>query len=284
MEGAVGGEKLQGAPKQELVEEDARAQLERTQEELKQLRGIVVEQVRAIQLLEQRIQEPPPRAASPARRYTSIRPRDIPTLQLSQLDGIKAAGTLNLFLDQIESCSIYDEERVNIAKARVGPEIALLLRNVQEQGKANTWAGVKTFFRGEFAADITFDRGWKEVEGMKYDWAESPQAFTNTLICKYALLESTYPRETLPNRDQFIKKKLWRGLTKDTRDRVETFLDEGYPLNKFITRLEFERQFLLERAKAYVCAVPEDKPKTLPEPKVGTTESPIAGKSEMEEL
>lgn len=47
MEGAVGGEKLQGAPKQELVEEDARAQLERTQEELKQLRGIVVEQVRA---------------------------------------------------------------------------------------------------------------------------------------------------------------------------------------------------------------------------------------------
>lgn len=61
MEGAVGGEKLQGAPKQELVEEDARAQLERTQEELKQLRGIVVEQVRAIQLLEQRIQEPPPK-------------------------------------------------------------------------------------------------------------------------------------------------------------------------------------------------------------------------------
>ncbi len=68
MEGAVGGEKSQEDPKQEFVKEDARAQIERTQEELRQLRGIVTEQVRVMQMLEQRIREPNHRAASPPRR------------------------------------------------------------------------------------------------------------------------------------------------------------------------------------------------------------------------
>lgn len=62
----------------------------------------------------------------------------------------------------------------------------------------------------------------------------------------------------MPKIEQFLKKrKLWRCLTKDNRERIEAFLDEGYPLNKFIDRLEFERLFLLERGKSSVFAVPE---------------------------
>lgn len=51
--------------------------------------------------------------------------------------------------------------------------------------------------------EITFNHRWKEIEGMNYELTE---AFTNSLTCKYAFLENTYPWERMPRRDKLIKK------------------------------------------------------------------------------
>ncbi len=63
-------------------------------------------------------------------------------------------------------------------------------------------------------------------------------------ICRYALLETRFAKEKLPNRDKAIKRKLWQGLPQEAKARLEGFLDEDYPLNKFVDRVEHERQWL----------------------------------------
>ncbi|KAG0715288.1 hypothetical protein GWK47_012288 [Chionoecetes opilio] len=82
---------------------------------------------------------------------------------------------------------------------------------------------------------------------MGYDWGESPQAFTHRFICQHAVIATKLPNEKFPDRDKTIKRKLWYGLPVASREKLEGFLDEGYPLKKFIDRLEHERQLLEER-------------------------------------
>ncbi len=100
---------------------------------------------------------------------------------------------------------------------------------------------------GKFAVEVSIDRAWQEMESMCYDWAEAPQAFTHRFICQFAVLETKFPSEKFPNRDKAIKRKLWYGLPRESKEKLDGFLDENYPLQKFIDRLENKRQQLEER-------------------------------------
>lgn len=180
------------------------------------------------------------------KRPVITKPRDIKILELHDLEGLEAAGKLAVFFEGVEQCSQDDRDRVQIAKSRVSSELAMLLHNRQQKGSSTTWAEVKHFFRSEFAVDVNIDRAWQELEMQQYQWEDSPQAFTNRLICRYAVLESKFPGEKFPNRDKTIKRKICHGLPKNVGRKVEAYLDEDYPLNKFLDRVEHERQFLLE--------------------------------------
>ena len=94
----------------------------------------------------------------------NVKPRAVPLLNLSQLKGIEAAGTLSIFNDVIEQVIDDDKDKVRVTKVRLSPELALLLQNYQNKGKNQTWAEVNEFFRTEFAADVNFDRAWQEIE------------------------------------------------------------------------------------------------------------------------
>ena len=272
-EGAVGGSRTGS---QEVVE-DREIKQEPDQggelrEQLSRLEAIVAQQAQTIQVMGQQLLNQNVEVEAPARSpRVGVKPRDIPVLDLLQLGGIEAAGNLNIFFDLVEACTPVEEERLSVVKTRISSEIALLLRNRQSQGTAQTWEGVKGLFREEFAAEVNFDRAWQEIESMRYNWGDSPQVFTNELNCKYALIESTFPNEKIPSKDQLIKRKLWRGMALEAKEKLETFLGEGYPLNKFIDRVEFERQFLLGRAPQFVCTVPDKKVEKLDLPKTPLT-------------
>ncbi len=94
------------------------------------------------------------------------------------------------------------------------------------------------------------------MEGTRYEWEDSPQAFTNRLICRYAIFETKFPKENLSNRDRMVKRKLWQGLPSTVKGRIESFLVNNYPLSQFLDRLEHERQFLLEAQQSAVCHIP----------------------------
>lgn len=79
----------------------------------------------------------------------------------------------------------------------------------------------------------------------------------NRLICRFAMLETKFPKEKLPSRDKAIERKLWHGLPQAAKTRVKAFLDENYPLSKFMDRVEHERQLLLDKHAPRVLRVPE---------------------------
>lgn len=174
------------------------------------------------------------------------KPRDIPLLELCQLEGIEAAARLQMFIELVEQVSLQDETRVRVAKSRLSPEIAMLVHNKQQHGNL-TWTGFCYLLRTQFAVEITVDRAWQDLDAEQYDWAdESPQAFYNRFVCKYAVLQTKFPAEHFPNQDRTIKRKIWRGLPRELRERTEGFLEEDYPLEKFMERVGYQRQLWLD--------------------------------------
>ena len=138
--------------------------------------------------------------------------------------------------------------------------------------------------------DVNVDRAWQDLETELYDWGESPQAFCNWAICKYTTLESKFPNEKFPNRNKYLKRKVWQGLPRDLKEKLEGFLDEAFPLNKFLDRVEYQRQLFLETRSPLVSKVFREqessvKPKEGRSLTVATTPSHESGnKSEIEDL
>lgn len=59
--------------------------------------------------------------------------------------------------------------------------------------------------------------------------------------------------------EQLSKEKQWKGFAKKARGKLEHFLKEGYSLNKFIDRLEHQRQFLINTSVSNIGKVNEKK-------------------------
>lgn len=246
------------------------------EEEWMGLKKIVETQAEVIKELREHVtQNPIPPSQSLGQTFINMRPKDIPVLELHDLEGLEATGRLNLFFEAVESVTAGDLERIQVAKKRVSYDLALFLQNRQRKGQCNTWEALKTLLRTEFAVELNLDRTWQELESATYDWEDSPQAFTNRLICRYAVLETKFSTEKLPNRDRLIKRKLFQGLPSTVRSRIESFTDTDYPLTLFLDRLEHERQFLLEAKKIPVLHIPqkEEKPTVSPETKPPTSNS-----------
>ncbi|KAG0724131.1 hypothetical protein GWK47_041288 [Chionoecetes opilio] len=182
-----------------------------------------------------------------------FKPRDIPVLELHQLQGLDATARLQMFFELIEQCSSSDATRIQIAKGRVCPEFSILIHNYQANHKVETWSALKNLFETEFTTEVSVDRAWQELEAMSYDWGESPQAFTHRFICQHAVIATKLPNEKFPDRDKTIKRKLWYGLP------IPGFLDEGYPLKKFLDRIEHERQILEDRPTQKINMIPTPK-------------------------
>ena len=216
-------------------------------EEITFSKNVIQSQVNEIYTLKENNikQEPgvsPPN--SPCKPLT--RPRNIPVLELHQLEGLEASACLQIFFELVEQCSNDGSTRVQIAKSRLSQNLAVLIHNKQAKNKCKTWVDFRQLLCTEFAVSVNLDRAWQELDSNNYDWAESPQSFTNRFICQYAILETRFPHEKFPNQDKTIKRKIWHGLTKAAKVRLEGFLDEEYALNKFIDWVEHERQILLE--------------------------------------
>ena len=213
-----------------------------------------------------------------------LKPRDIPILELESLRGIDAAARLDMFCEKVEQCSGSDETRMQIAKSRVGAELAIFVHNNVKNRTIQTWSELKEFLRSEFAFEVTIDRAWQELESLNYDWAESPQAFTHRFICKHAVIESKFPTERFPDRDKTIKRKLWYGLPAVSRQKLEGFLQEEYPLKKFLDRMERERELLEERSPAQVNVIPKQEmvsePVAEPVPRQSKELTPKSSKNE----
>ena len=161
---------------------------------MEQLKGIVSEQNALLCRLLGKVV--PDKEESKSR---VVKPRDIPML------------SLELFFEMVELCSSQDVIRVQVTKSRVSQELANLIHNQQIHGRCQTWKEVCTLLEREVSTEVNFDRAWKEIDDVRYEWVESPQAFVHSFICRYAVLENRFHGEILPDRDRMIKRKLCKG-------------------------------------------------------------------------
>ena len=215
-------------------------------EELDRLRQVVSQQADEIAAAERKTIKQEPGAGLLMAERSPTKPRDIPVLELGQLEGIEAAARLQMFIELVEQVSGQDETRVKVAKSRLSPEIAMLVHNRQQHCNLK-WSDLCRLLRTQFAVEVTVDRAWQDLDAEQYDWAEeSPQAFSNRFVCKYAVLETKFPAEHFPNQDKTIKRKIWRGLPREVKERTEGFLEEDYPLEKFMERIGYQRQLWLD--------------------------------------
>ena len=83
---------------------------------------------------------------------------------------------------------------------------------------------------------------------------------------------------------------MWQGLPRDLKDKLEGFLDEAYPLNKFLDRVEYQRQLFLETQTPFVKQVSRENESSV-RPKEGRPLTPAPAsspesenKSEIEDL
>ena len=132
--------------------------------------------------------------ASPVVSSPSItKPRDIPILELTYLEGLEASARLQMFIELIEQTTTHEPSRLQVAKSRLGPEIVMLIHNQQRKQPNLSWEEFCNLLRDEFAVDVNVDWAWQDLEAELYDWGESPQSFYNRTICKYATLKPNSP-------------------------------------------------------------------------------------------
>ncbi len=139
--GASSGEQMKETNSHPLKSSPVKSQekehnISTLEQELDSLNQIVTQQNRVLQHLGAHLQTPP-------RQITTTKPRDIPVIELHQLQGLNATTQLHIFFELVERCSETDARRVQIAKRRVSSEIAALIHNHQTLHNYNTWDSLK---------------------------------------------------------------------------------------------------------------------------------------------
>lgn len=223
-------------------------------EEVTQLKGFVEHQQQIISDLMEELRDikrqpnlniPLDVNAKPPSPKSYLKPRDIPLLELSQLHGVETESFLNRFFDRVESCIPEITERVKVAQSRLDIPLANLVKAEMDAYRIHSWESFKKVLQNQFKGSTQISELWRELGEERYEVHDSPRAFANRLVCKYSALTAKFPKETLPDRDQLIKKRLCQGLPRRAQMRLEDFLNSKMDLTTFIDTVEFERSLSL---------------------------------------
>lgn len=170
-----------------------------------------------------------------------LKPKDIMMLKLSELQGVGTDNRLARFFSQVEFCVSADVDRIQVALTRVEQEIATLLTaEMGKRGNNISWSQFKDILNHHFACSTNITQAWQEIEIERYSIDEAPRAFVNRMKCKLSAFEMKFPKDSLPKADSLVKKKLYRGLSSTSQERLKDFLDDRIPLERFIEFVEYE--------------------------------------------
>ena len=179
-----------------------------------------------------------------------LKVKDIEKLLLHQLSGFGAYRRLESFLEDVELCSNLDKDRIRIVFSRVeGPIVDLLKEEMIKYGNNVTWNEFKNIMRLNFIGNIGCKEALKEVEAETYSLDEAPRAFAHKVACKLAALRQRFPSENLPERGQFTKLQLFRGLNSELKRLMESHMDASIEFETFLQTLEYHYHISIDRGE-----------------------------------
>ena len=187
-----------------------------------------------------------------------MKPRDIPVLELQHLRGVDGIGRLEVFLSQVENCSRDNKERQQIVQMRVDVSLALFVKTCLQTPKS--WSEFKHHLITELT-DQNEEKLFDSLNELKYTVDIEPVEFVARLKCKLALLEVKTDPDDVPQKNKLIKSKLLKGMPKDSRERLELYMDENVSLQRFMSKLETERLIVMAKREEKACAVDATPPR-----------------------
>ncbi|XP_064093851.1 uncharacterized protein LOC135206363 [Macrobrachium nipponense] len=124
------------------------------------------------------------------------------------------------------------------------PKDILMLKLSELQGVGTDNRLARFFSQVEFCVsadtDTNIAQAWQEIEIERYSIYEAPRAFVDRMKCKLSAFEMKFPKDSFPKADSLVKKKLYRGLSSTSQERLKDFLDNRIPLERFIEFVEYE--------------------------------------------
>ena len=151
------------------------SETEQVRDEVEALRDVVHQQAVVMKNIGTRIIKQEDTLASPVVSSPSItKPRNVPILELTHLEGLEASACLQMFIELIEQTTPHEPSRLQMAKSRLGLEIVILIHNQQRKQPNLSWEYFCNLIKNEFAVDVNVDRAWQNLKAELYEWGESP--------------------------------------------------------------------------------------------------------------
>ena len=94
-----------------------------------------------------------------------------------------------------------------------------------------------TNFRHTELSTLSVSEAIKEIEAETYSLDEAPRAYAHKVLGKLAAVKNRFPKESLPS-EEFVKRQLYRGLSKTLQDTMNIHLDSWCSLEQFLRSLE----------------------------------------------
>lgn len=104
------------------------------------------------------------RTPNPPLTQPLVRPRDVPELTFSSLQGIEAEARIEQFLSMVEYCTDEDRQRIQVAQMRLEPTTACLVQRERQKGRIKSWKDFKDFIYKTVSLVTNFEQAWQEFK------------------------------------------------------------------------------------------------------------------------
>ncbi len=105
-----------------------------------------------------------------------LKPRDVPILELSHLQGVEGESRLRVFFSQVKECSLDDSERQKIVLTRVDAKLAVYIQSVCSKEDHLTWTEFKQHLISELT-DLSYSKILDTLNDLRYHYTEDPVDF-----------------------------------------------------------------------------------------------------------
>ena len=147
------------------------------------------------------------------------------------LDAVDAKARLNLFFMAISRCTDDDDERIEIATAKMGITLAMAVNERITIMDIKDWGSFCEFIISNFIGKKTFHQAWLETNKFTYDGIMTPQQFVSQLRGKFDALAAQFPGAELPKFNSQVKHKLCEILPRDAKDKLAVYMSASYSLD-----------------------------------------------------
>ena len=164
------------------------------------------------------------------------RASNIATLSYRDLGDLDAAGIVQLFGTQVESCTRSDVGRMSQALAKMEQQLALVMQGKMNKGKITSWGEMKQELNDSID-DREFCEAVDELGELQYDEKYSPYQFSQIILSKVDRLQQRFPTKSIPIFIKQTKQTLMRSLPPKIQHKLLPWMEDSVSVEDFVEPL-----------------------------------------------